>query len=466
MLSPRFLPVIFVTAGYAAAAGLRYSVSAYGRQDSEKKGVTVSSIALRSVETSALEESTTFETDLGDGSSLLLGSAVIQGTSGAGELATKNVETSESTDTTTYTDMVASELPYFSSSPGAVKSSIANPTYCEVARGSLTPEEEVQLKVLFSDRAGASAFADYVVSYASKLVSEIDSVANVAVGYTDYGFTTAFENVDYTGILGLASAAPIYTCFLSSLWAEALSNPQQYAKGTVLTQDENIKLIVLFEKRANDGMQFDYAELLADKTNDLIAEIQSISAAAAANGDLVAYASLFADVDVPYFLSIASGAPIYTEGLSAAFESALASYNQKLHPTVAIDATTTTTTTVGTYVTNHVTCGVTIPTTVVATQTLVVVCNDICQTYTIVVNCDVVCTTETLSACIPPECTSVVGAPGATAGPNTVQTHTTAIEAAVTTTTTRSPSVVVYSQVQNGVTLIHTIEVQNRDASA
>ena len=330
----------------------------------------------------------------------------------------------------------------------------------------MTPEEEVQLKVLFSDRAGASAFADYVVSYASKLVSEIDSVANVAVGYTDYGFTTAFENVDYTGILGLASAAPIYTCFLSSLWAEVLSNPQQYAKGTVLTQDENIKLIVLFEKRANDGMQFDYAELLADKTNDLIAEIQSISAAAAANGDLVAYASLFADVDVPYFLSIASGAPIYTEGLSAAFESALASYNQKLHPTVAIDATTTTTTTVGTYVTNHVTCGVTIPTTVVATQTLVVVCNDICQTYTIVVNCDVVCTTETLSACIPPECTSVVGAPGATAGPNTVQTHTTAIEAAVTTTTTRSPSVVVYSQVQNGVTLIHTIEVQNRDASA
>ena len=98
------------------------------------------------------------------------------------------------------------------------------------------------MKVLFSDREGASAFADYVVSYASKLVSEIDSVANIAVGYNDYGFTTAFENVDYTGILGLASAAPIYTCFLSSLSAEALSNPQQYAKRAVPTEDEKIQV--------------------------------------------------------------------------------------------------------------------------------------------------------------------------------------------------------------------------------
>ena len=78
----------------------------------------------------------------------------------------------------------------------------------------------------------------------------------------------------------MASAAPIYTCFLSTLWAEALSNPQQYAKRAVPTQDEKIKLIVLFEKRANDGMQFDYAELLVDDTNDLIAEVQSVAGAA------------------------------------------------------------------------------------------------------------------------------------------------------------------------------------------
>ena len=110
----------------------------------------------------------------------------------------------------------------------------------------MTPEEEVQLQVLFSDRAGASAFADYVVSYASQLVAQIADVANIAVGDNNYAFTTAFNTIDIPGILGLASAAPIYTCFLSSLWAEALSNPQQYAKRAVPTQDEKIKLIVLF----------------------------------------------------------------------------------------------------------------------------------------------------------------------------------------------------------------------------
>ena len=304
------------------------------------------------------------------------------------------------------------------------------------------------MKVLFSDREGASAFADYVVSYASKLVSEIDSVANIAVGYTDYGFTTAFENVDYTGILGLASAAPIYTCFLSSLWAEALSNPQQYAKRAVPTQDEKIKLIVLFEKRENSGMDFDYAELLVDETNDLIAEIQSVSAAAA-NGDLNAYASLFANVDVPYFLSIASEAPIYTEGLSAAFQTALASYSESAFRPTTVSSTVATTTVVDTYVTNYVSGTVTVPTTVVATQTMVVVCDDICTTYTIVVNCDVVCTTETLYA-------------GAATRPNTVQTRTVTAQAAATT---RRPSVAVYTQVENGVTYTHTIEIQTRNAA-
>ena len=66
-----------------------------------------------------------------------------------------------------------------------------------MVRGPLTPEEEVQLQVLFSDRAGASAFADYVVSYASQLVAQIADVANIAIGDNDYAFTTAFENVDY-----------------------------------------------------------------------------------------------------------------------------------------------------------------------------------------------------------------------------------------------------------------------------
>ena len=360
------------------------------------------------------------------------------------ESTTEESSTSEESTTEATTESTTS-MPYANST---VAQPTSYPTYCEVVRAPLTPEEEVQLKVLFSDREGASAFADYVVSYASKLVSEIDSVANVAVGDNDYAFTTAFENVDYTGILGLASAAPIYTCFLSSLWAEALSNPQKYAKRAVPTQDEKTKLIVLFEKRENNGMAFDYAELLVDETNDLIAEIQSVSAAAA-NGDLAAYASLFANVDVPYFLSIASEAPIYTEGLSAAFDSALSSFNATRTAPVTVNVTTATTTSVNTFVTNYINGTVTVPTTVVATQTMVVVCDDICRTYTIVVNCDVVCTTETLYG-------------GASPRPNTVQTRTVTAQAAATT---RRPSVAVYTQVENGVTYTHTIEIQTRNGA-
>ena len=105
----------------------------------------------------------------------------------------------------------------------------------------------MQLAVLFGDSSGSTTFADYVVSYASQLVAQIADVANIAVGDNDFAFTTAFDSVDIPGVLGLASAAPIYTCFLSTLWAQALSNPQQYAKRAIPSQDEKIKLIVLFE---------------------------------------------------------------------------------------------------------------------------------------------------------------------------------------------------------------------------
>ena len=246
----------------------------------------------------------------------------------------------------------------------------ANPTQCEAARGPLTPEEEVQLAVLFGDGSGGTTFADYVVSYASQLVAQIADVANIAVGDNDYAFTTAFDTIDIPGVLGLASAAPIYTCFLSSLWAQALSNPEQYDKRAVPSQDEKIKLIVLFEKRATDGMQFDYAELLVDDTNNLIAEVQSVAGAAgaaAAGGDLGAYASLFANVDVAQFLSIATEAPIYTEGLSSAFNNALKSYSQGANRPSSVIKTTITHTTVNTTVTNVMNRTVTIPTTLFST---------------------------------------------------------------------------------------------------
>ena len=271
----------------------------------------------------------------------------------------------------TLSEELSAESTSFMSTNSFVIQPTANPTYCEAVRGPLTPEEEVQLAVLFGDGQGGTAFADYVVSYASQLVAQISDVANIAVGDNDFAFTTAFDTIDIPGILGLASAAPIYTCFLSSLWAEALSNPQQYAKRAVPSQDDKIKLIVLFEKRATDGMQFDYAELLVDDTNNLIAEVQSVAGAACAAAvgeDLGAYTSLFANVDVAQFLSIATEAPIYTERLSAAFDNALESYSQSVNRPSSVILTTDTYTTVTTIITDIVRKIVTTPVTLFSTS--------------------------------------------------------------------------------------------------
>ena len=86
-----------------------------------------------------------------------------------------------------------------------------------------------------------------------------------------------------------------------------------------------------------------------------------------------AYASLFANVDVPYFLSIATEAPIYTEGLSAALQTALASYSESASVGTVTTMTTRTYTTVNTIVTNFVNGTVTVPTTIVSTETVVTV---------------------------------------------------------------------------------------------
>ena len=137
-------------------------------------------------------------------------------------------------------------------------------------------------------------------------------------------YTTASNTIDITGILGLASAAPMYTCYLSSLWAEALSNPQQYAKRAAPTQDEKTKLIVLFERRDDNSGGYNLAELLVDETDDLIAEVSSVICGQNANQSN--YADLFTRLDVGLLLSLASEAPVYTQGLSAAMETALASY--------------------------------------------------------------------------------------------------------------------------------------------
>ena len=450
-----------VVLGYDGVEASLTITNSESSSESTTEESSTSEESATSEESTGLEESTTSEESTSSEESTTESTSESTNTE---ESATSE----ESSSITTEESSTTSGTPSTATSPTATPT--ANPTYCEVVRGPLTPEEEVQLQVLFSDRAGASAFADYVVSYASQLVAQIDSVANIAVGDNDYALTTAFDTIDIPGILGLASAAPIYTCFLSSLWAEALSNPQQYAKRAVPSQDEKIKLIVLFEKRENSGMQFDYAELLVDETNDLIAEVQSVSAAAA-NGDLAAYASLFANVDVPYFLSIATEAPIYTEGLSAALQTALASYSESLRPTVTA-MTTRTYTVVNTITTNVVSGTVTIPTTYYSTEIVVTV-----------VPAGQVETASRIPQPVPPPTENVpegyrVTTEVVTLDNGRVETRTVTIReetrAPAPAQTTRRveatrdverPNVATYTQVRDGKTYTHVIEIQTRNAA-
>ena len=404
------------------------------------------------------------------------------------ETSTESATASESTDTTTNASSPSGPTPTLP--PGT------NPTQCEVVRGPLTPEEEVQLAVLFGDGQGGTAFADYVVSYASQLVAQIADVANIAVGDNNFAFTTAFNTIDIPGVLGLASAAPIYTCFLSTLWAQALSNPQQYAKRAIPSQDEKIKLIVLFEKRATDGMQFDYAELLVDDTNNLIAEVQSVAGAAGAaavGGNLGAYASLFANVDVAQFLSIATEAPIYTEGLSSAFVTALESYSQNVNRPTSTVMVTSVYTSVSTIVTNVVSGTVTVPTTLFSTVVVTSVgpATSGRETYTShTTETRMGVTSETVSEVVREttlpngQVTRVtervtVGAPGervtveiVTGANGRVETRTVtrreggAVAAAATTPVTATrPNVAHFTEVRGGTTYVHTVEVQHENGA-
>ena len=451
-------------------------------ESSESTEETTSESSTESTEESSTETSESTEETTSESSTE---SSVTE--SSTEETSTESTTASESTDTTTNASSPSGPTPTLP--PGT------NPTQCEVVRGPLTPEEEVQLAVLFGDGQGGTAFADYVVSYASQLVAQISDVANIAVGDNDFAFTTAFDTIDIPGVLGLASAAPIYTCFLSTLWAQALSNPQQYAKRAVPSQDDKIKLIVLFEKRANDGMQFDYAELLVDDTNNLIAEVQSVAGAAGAaavGGDLSAYASLFANVDVAQFLSIATEAPIYTEGLSSAFVTALESYSQNVnHPTSTVMVTSVYTS-VSTIVTNVVSGTVTVPTTLFST---VVVTNvgpatNSRETYTShTTETRVGVTSETVSEVVREttlpngQVTRVaegvtVGTPGervtveiVTGANGRVETRTVtrreggAATAVTTPVTATRPNVAHFTEVRGGTTYVHTVEIQHENAA-
>ena len=493
-------------------AGVATTLSAEGTEAQlEVEGTQVTLTATSSSESSSestTESSTESGTESTEESSTETSESTEETTSESSTEATEETSTedttaSESTETLSETTTDTSSS---SSVPTPTLPAGTNPTLCEAVRGPLTPEEEVQLAVLFGDSSGGTTFADYVVSYASQLVAQIADVANIAVGDNNYAFTTAFDSIDIPGVLGLASAAPIYTCFLSTLWAQALSNPQQYAKRAIPSQDEKIKLIVLFEKRATDGMQFDYAELLVDDTNNLIAEVQSVAGAAGAaavGGDLGAYASLFANVDVAQFLSIATEAPVYTEGLSSAFVTALESYSQNVNRPTSTVMTTHTYTTVSTIVTNVVSGTVTVPTTIFSTVVVTSVgpATSGRETYTShTTETRVGVTSETVSEVVRESTLPngevamvtervTVGAPGAvnptaavpapgervtvevvTGANGRVETRTVTrreggAAAATTPVTVTRPNVAHYTEVREGTTYVHTLEIQHENGA-
>ena len=190
-------------------------------------------------------------------------------------------------------------------------------TNCPDQGPPLNDEERIMLDVIFNSGIGGTTYAQWLVNYASQLTHQVDNVASQAMADPNGQYTTAFDTIDITGILGLAYAAPMYTCFLSSLWAEALSNPQQYAKRDIPSQDEKTKLIVLFERRNDNNGDYNLAEILVRETENLLAEMNSVIAGQPLDLE---------GLNGRHLLAVALNAPIATEGLNDAILSALDSF--------------------------------------------------------------------------------------------------------------------------------------------
>ena len=251
--------------------------------------------------------------------------------------STEETTSSEMTSETVSSEMTSS-VSSVSSTPSASTPAAATalPTACNVVAGPISAEDAVKLDIIFGEDVPserATTYADWLVNYLSGLASEMNDVSHLALAGTGDSYTTAFDTLNIPEVLGLASAAPMYTCYLSSLWAEALANPGSLAKRAVPTPEEKTKLMVLFERREQNGVVFNYADILIDETEDLIAEVRDIASAALTATDL-SYTSLFTRLDAAFLLSVASAAPIYTEGLSDAFRAGLTSSSAVVNTTM------------------------------------------------------------------------------------------------------------------------------------
>ena len=180
-------------------------------------------------------------------------------------------------------------------------------TDCTPVLGQMDDRDVALLEVIFSGTIDNTTYAQWLVNYASQLLAQVDNVASQALVETDERYTTAFNTIDVAGILDLASAAPMYTCFLSSLWNETFPDSHTFAGIKYLPRRKKAKLMVLFEKRNDNNGDYNLAEILVRETEDLLAEMNSVIAAQLT--DPQGYTSLFTTLDVRQLLSIAFPGP-------------------------------------------------------------------------------------------------------------------------------------------------------------
>ena len=188
----------------------------------------------------------------------------------------------------------------------AVSSTSLN-TDCTPMLGPVDNRERTLLEVIFSGSINGTTYAQWLVNYASQLTSQIDNVASQALVDSDGRYTTAFHTIDVAGILGLASAAPMYSCFLSSLWDEALPGSSSHAVMRYHPWRRKAKLMVLFEKRNDNNGDYNLAELLVRETEDLLTEVNAVISSQLA--DPSGYTSLFSRLEVRQLISIAFPGP-------------------------------------------------------------------------------------------------------------------------------------------------------------
>ena len=184
-------------------------------------------------------------------------------------------------------------------------------TDCTPVLGPMDDRDVALLEVIFSGTIDGTTYAQWLVNYASQLTRQIDDVASQALVDTDERYTTAFNTIDVAGILGLAYAAPMYSCFLSSLWNETFPDSHTFAGIEYLPRRKKAKLMVLFEKRNDNNGDYNLAEILVRETEDLLAEMNSVIAAQLT--DPQGYTSLFSTLDVRQLLSIALPGPVGTK---------------------------------------------------------------------------------------------------------------------------------------------------------